>query len=437
MRAILLDGSHASDGTGDRVRAALTGRLQASGWSTEHVILRESKVGNCAGDFFCWTRTPGVCNVDDDNRTIAAAIVASDLLVYLTPVAFGGYSSTLKRMVDHQIQIISPFFTKVEGETHHQVRYQKYPNFLAVGWMDATNALADTVFRHLVQRNAINFHARTYVSDVVLATQSDEEISASAQEWLDRLRIGESSPQVALPPPNTLRSETSQVRRALLLVGSPRLLKSTSHSLGSYLCERLGAESIPSDTICLHTVLRSQEKMQALLDAVDGSDLLILTFPLYVDSLAAPAIEALERIAEHRKSPPAGGKLFAAVANCGFPEAHQNATALAICGTFAQQAGFEWAGGLALGGGEMVGGMPLEQAGGKTLRIRKSLDLAAEALARAQPIPAEAQNLMAKPVIPHWLYRFMGDMHWKKQAKGYGVKASLRDRPYSPDPKRT
>lgn len=110
MKAILLDGSSAHDSTGDRVRTALTVQLQARGWDLEHVVLREKKIGNCAGDFFCWIRSPGVCNTNDDNRAIAAAIIASDLMVYLTPVAFGGYSSTLKRMVDHQIQNIAPFF---------------------------------------------------------------------------------------------------------------------------------------------------------------------------------------------------------------------------------------------------------------------------------------------------------------------------------------
>ncbi len=92
MKALLLDGSQANDKTVERVRAALTGQLQARGWEVEHVLLREKKIGNCAGDFFCWIRTPGLCNVNDDNRIIAAAIIASDLLVYLTPVTFGGYS---------------------------------------------------------------------------------------------------------------------------------------------------------------------------------------------------------------------------------------------------------------------------------------------------------------------------------------------------------
>ena len=105
-----------------------TTKLQERGWEVEHILLREKNIGNCAGDFFCWVRSPGVCNVNDDNRTLAAAIMNSDLMIYLTPVTFGGYSSELKRMVDHQIQNILPFFAKVwKGETHHQPRYDQIP----------------------------------------------------------------------------------------------------------------------------------------------------------------------------------------------------------------------------------------------------------------------------------------------------------------------
>jgi len=109
MKAILFDGSQTNDITGRRVRAALTVQLQAQGWDVEHIALCEQKIGNCAGDFYCWIRNPGMCNINDDNRAIAESLVASDLLVYLTPVTFGGYASTLKRMVDHQIQNVSPF----------------------------------------------------------------------------------------------------------------------------------------------------------------------------------------------------------------------------------------------------------------------------------------------------------------------------------------
>ena len=267
----------------------------------EHFTLCEKKIGNCAGDFFCWIRTPGVCNVDDDNRVIAAAIIASDLMVYLTPVTFGGYASTLKRMVDHQMQNVSAFFARVAGETHHAKRYKKNPDFLVVGWLDEPNAHSEIVFRHLVQRNALNWHSKTYVSGVVLANQSDEEMQASAQKWLDDLQNRRSSQRVELPINEETINGSVEMRRALLLVGSPKTRKSTSNSLGGYLFEQLSARSIQTETIYLHTVLRSPQKMQALFDAVDAADLVTLAFPLYVDSLPAPVIEALERMASKGK----------------------------------------------------------------------------------------------------------------------------------------
>ena len=199
MKAILLNGSKENDRTGERIRVALEAELKNRGWDIEHFNLCERKIGNCAGDFFCWIRTPGMCNVNDDNRLIAEALATCDLLVYLTPVTFGGYSATLKRMVDHQIQNYSPFFAMIEGETHHLKRYKKNPDLLAVGWMTAPDMQSEAIFRYLVQRNAINFHTKTYISGVVLAGQSDNELQTSAQKWLDNLQDGRSSARVDLP----------------------------------------------------------------------------------------------------------------------------------------------------------------------------------------------------------------------------------------------
>lgn len=431
MKAILLDGTQANDSTGERVRAALEAELKTQGWDIEYFNLCEQKIGNCAGDFFCWIRTPGVCNVNDDNRLIAEALVNSDLLFYLTPITFGGYSATLKRIVDHQIQNVSPFFALIDGETHHVKRYKKNPDLLVVGWMTAPDTQAESIFRHLVQRNAINFHARTYVSGVVLAGQSDEEMQASAQKWLDDLQDGRSSARLDLPISRAIAHGSSEMRRALLLIGSPKTRKSTSNSLGTYLFEQLGVQSIQTETIYLHTVLRSTEKMRALLDAVDTADLVTLAFPLYVDTLPAPVIDALERITTHRKGHARTHRqLFAAIANCGFPEAFQCNTALANCESFARGAGFTWAGGMALGAGHMLDGVPLTEGGGMTMMMRQNLGLAAKALAQGKAIPQAARDGLAKPVIPHWLYRLSGWWRWHRQAKVNGAKKLLKRQPY-------
>jgi hypothetical protein len=88
-----------------------------------------------------------------------------------------------------------------------------------------------------------------------------------------------------------------------------------------------------------------------------------------------------------------------AIVNSGFPEIHQNAVALAICEEFAAQSGIAWAGGLALGGGGMVGGQPLtetKRSGPPVKHVIQALDLTAAALSDGLPVPAQAVKLMAK-----------------------------------------
>jgi multimeric flavodoxin WrbA len=426
MKTIILDGSNANDQQAVDITNALRKHLP----DAEVIAVREQKIGNCAGDFFCWVRNPGMCNTNDDNRIIAEKIINSDLLVYLTPVTFGGYSSELKRMVDHQIQNILPFFAKVNGEVHHQKRYKQYPNMLTIGWMDEPNPQAESIFRHLVHRNAVNMHAKTSVCGLVIGHQPEADLSSQTQLWLEAITRGSSSPVPALPSINFSSSETTPIKRAVLLVGSPRTKKSSSASLGGYLFEQLNAHGVETETIQIYTSINSQERMQAMYEAIDNTDLVVLAFPLYVDSIPAPVISALEKIAAHRtgnRSP----IRFSAIANCGFPEANHNDTALAICSEFSHQSGLTWMGSLSLGAGEgIVHGTPLNELDGRAIPLKQSLNIAAEALAKGQPIPQSARDLLAKPVIPNWMYISMGSFGWNQQAKVYGVQKIIKRQPY-------
>jgi len=116
--------------------------------------------------------------------------------------------------------------------------------------------------------------------------------------------------------------------------------------------------------------------------------------------------------------------------NCGFPESQHNNTAISICRCFAGEANFEWAGGLALGGGEAISGRPLLKVKGMARNVIKSLELAAIGLAAGKSIPAEAIDLMAKPLIPGRLYTIIGNVGWRRRAKKHNAHKCLKDRPY-------
>jgi hypothetical protein len=218
---------------------------------------------------------------------------------------------------------------------------------------------------------------------------------------------------------------------ALLLVGSPKGPKSTSESLGTYLLSCLEKKGLTTEKIYIHRVINTEDEQKNLLSAIAGADLLILAFPLYIDSLPAPVIQAMELIELKRREQQNSREIqFIAIANCGFPESSQNDTALKICRIFAQDAGFKWMGGLAIGMGGGIDGKPLEKSGGLVRHITKGLNLAAESLARRSSIPKEAIDLVGKPAIPRWMYVFFGNLGWKMQARKFGARRKLKDQPY-------
>ncbi len=91
------------------------------------------------------------------------------------------------------------------------------------------------------------------------------------------------------------------------------------------------------------------------LNNVLNADALLIVFPLYCDALPASLVELLtrlERAAKVREHKPC---VFAIV-NCGFHEASQNETALAICKHFADRAGLPWGYGIGIGGGPALSG---------------------------------------------------------------------------------
>jgi multimeric flavodoxin WrbA len=219
--------------------------------------------------------------------------------------------------------------------------------------------------------------------------------------------------------------------RAFLLAGSPKGLKGTSYELGRCFLGKLEAGGFSAETQAAGAASRSEESSAALLRAVDEADLVVVSFPLYIDQLPAPLIAALERVADDRRLRPArkSSKLMAIV-QCGFPESLQNLPAVEIMRRFAKETGFSWAGALFMGMGGALGGKPLAKAGGMARNTVKALDLAAASLLAGGNVPDEASTLMARPLFPRWLYRSMANWGMKREARKHGAKRTVLARPY-------
>ena len=217
---------------------------------------------------------------------------------------------------------------------------------------------------------------------------------------------------------------------ALLLTGSPKGRKSASFLLASTLGERLRDRGVTVSDGMVHAALRTEEGTSRMLDAVDGSDLVVLAFPLYVDSLPAPLTRLLEGIADRRSraASPETPRL-AAIVQCGFPEAHQCDTAVGICRLFAERSGMPWAGALSMGMGGSIGD-DIRRLPGGGKNILDALEIAAESLAKGDAIPAEAAALFARPLMPRRLYTMVGNLGWRMRIRKNRARRPLAYRPY-------
>lgn len=230
-------------------------------------------------------------------------------------------------------------------------------------------------------------------------------------------------------------------KRVLLLVGSPRGKKSSSTNLGAYLLTALQKKGLKTlQTQWIGHALRSQDKIQQMLEAIDEADIIILAAPLYDDCEPYIVIKTMELIAAHMKEQPeinkkSNGKIFSVIVNCAFPELHHNVTVLQIYRKFASDVGFHWGGSLAISAGEALQGRygkSLDDVGSMAKKVKASLDRMADSFSEGS---SPADEIMS--VIPSFFYHgplsFLGSLFnwinkrmWASQAKKRGEDVSAR-----------
>ncbi len=437
MRALVLNGATGDDPLLDGLEQVLADALAARDIAADRRRLRDVPVAYCQGCFECWTRTPGVCKIDDAGRTLAEAYVASDLVVFVTRSPWGGYSSEVKKALDRMLGVILPFFRRIDGEVHHWPRYDAMPALGVLAVLDQPDTDAEATLRTLVERNAVNVAAPVHAVAVV-----DRPLDA-AHQWAtcDGLIAGLLTVRAAREPIRDVEAELPHLplapdgdppTRALLLVGSAKPHgTSTSESLGAALLDGLAAHGVPASTRYVQRDAHSPEGLARLVAEVRAHDLLVLASPVYFDAYPSLVTRAMEAIAADRgaraEPPPL---TVAALLNCGFPEAHHAAVARNIAALFARQVGARPPGALQLGGGGALHGRPLREAGHMVAHVRAAIAQAAEALARGRAIPPEARDAVARPLMPLLLYMAAGDAGWLWTAAHERTLTKLWAKPY-------
>ncbi len=159
MKVLILDGTKSNNNESTKIYDLILEELKKLNWDITSIVLEDKNIDYCTGCFGCWVQTPGECVFKDYEENVVRNMVHSDLIIYLTPIMFGGYSSILKKALDRQIGRVLPYFMKIDGEVHHPNRYEKQQSLLSIGLLDKRDTEKEEIFKTLVARNAINMWA--------------------------------------------------------------------------------------------------------------------------------------------------------------------------------------------------------------------------------------------------------------------------------------
>ncbi len=450
-KIVILNGAGAGDNYLDVPFSLLQEAVKQDYADSEVVTynLRDYKLAHCSGCFGCWVKTPGKCSSTDEGTEIIKKVIQSDVTILFTPVTFGGYSSTVKIIIERFIALILPFFKKYENEMHHEPRYKKYPRLISIGVQKRYESTEAGIFKTLAGRNAINFNVPSYAAEVISTEENNQTITTKIKDVFTRIDsfplMEETMKYFPTVRPDDIKNNTKDSKKVLLIVGSPRVIRRSSSSIfGEYLLQKMKLYGCVTETYTLKRNIDRETGQSDLCAAVDRNDIIIFAFPLYADALPYMATKALEIIAGHKNSMhEKKAQVFYTIVNCGFPEYQQNALALAICYNFAYNSGLIWAGGLSIGAGEAFGiGTPLNDPKRKGLPVNlliEALNEIAKDLAEGRVVSESAQEIMTKIPIPglsfglwQWMYKKFGTHGWMQQSKENGVKKEqLYAKPYA------
>lgn len=148
----------------------------------ELIDLSKCKISNCIGCYGCWTKTPGKCVIRDDAVKIYPKIAASDKIIYVSKIAYGGYDSVMKTMLERAIPVQQAFIRLLDGETHHLQRSVAEKTAVIIGYGNISYEEQD-IFRQLISRNAKNMKFKNYRIVFTTEDKLEQSVEKEVLKW--------------------------------------------------------------------------------------------------------------------------------------------------------------------------------------------------------------------------------------------------------------
>jgi putative NADPH-quinone reductase/putative sterol carrier protein len=101
--------------------------FESAGAKVEVVNIYDKRINiePCRGCFTCWTKTDGVCVIEDDANHLLEKINNAYLTVYAFPLYVSSIPAKLKALLDRRFINLLPYFIPYQNLTRHPLRNKK------------------------------------------------------------------------------------------------------------------------------------------------------------------------------------------------------------------------------------------------------------------------------------------------------------------------
>ena len=389
----------------------------------------DSSIRTCTGCYGCWVRTPGECVIRDDMEDINRQFIASDVVVFVSPVIFGHFSANIKNVLDRTLPRLLPFFIKKQdGSTVHPLRYKKNPKTVIIGY---GSGLDDEDVRLFTAITTVHHPERPVC--VCQGTGDDEKIAALFEEpSAEPVQTAGVRTYAAAAEAYGKEDSADRRKRVVFVNGSPRSQDQTASAAFIARAEPQFDDALfEKHTVQVRKALRGSP--EEAFEHIRGADAVVFVFPLYTFCLPGMLARFLQDYAAYtgRNGTAEHRTAVYAVINCGFPEPYINEEAADVIRSFCTHTGMEYRSAVFIGAGVM---MSTVQKAPPVQKALQKLDAAFAAMAEdcRSDGTVHAADARIAPAFPRRLFYFFGGLNWKKTAKQNGLtEKDLYRRPYN------
>lgn len=185
-----------------------------------------------------------------------------------------------------------------------------------------------------------------------------------------------------------------------LISGSPKIKDSNSKHFLEIIKSKLNADNIYE---------LKNNNYDNIINSINKSEIIVLAFPLYVDSPPTPTLAFMDYIIDNNIK--IEGKKIYTIINCGFREGEQNKTAVEIVKMWCKKVDATYACSILIGAGEVVGKDKFKFISRKVLKnINKFIDII-----KNKEIKDDIITTM--DLFNNKIYCYVANIFWNKKGK--------------------